>query len=176
MARGGPHPQSVAFIAVFEGPTGPDGTALGGLERHKQGGKRPSAGNGTAAKTLVRGITDPPTSRGFARFVETPDAPTLHWGVPEATVSAAQVGTDDASAYTGIARDHETVQHIDSFGAMVDRDLMGDFLPVNPRQLDRRGTEFSGRPQLPPGDTRELMDRPVAGIAGGRLLHTGVAA
>ena len=95
----------------FAGPVEADETAIGGVEKNKHSHKRLHAGRGSAGKSIVHGILDRETNQVVADVVDSADAATLQGRVLATTEPTAQVYTDEATAYAGIARRHVTIQH-----------------------------------------------------------------
>ena len=128
--------------------------------------------------------------RGTMHVVDETDAATLQGRVLDATEPTAQVYTDEATAYAGIARRHVTIQHgageyvrdmahtngIESFWALLDRGIMGTFHHVSPKHLDRYVTEFEGRHNNRPADTFTQMQRIAGGMVGQRLRYEDLIA
>ncbi len=98
-------------VAMFQGPVESDETAIGGLEKNKHAAKKGRQGRGSVGKTIVHGVLDRATNQVVAGVVQDPNAATLQGRVLDATVATAQVYTDEATAYAGLARHHATVQH-----------------------------------------------------------------
>ena len=176
--------------AMFAGPVEADETAIGGVEKNKHSGRKLRQGRGSVGKTIVHGILDRETNQVMASVVDTQDAATLQGRVLDATETIAQVYTDEASAYAGMARRHETVSHstgeyvreqahtngIESFWALLDRGIMGTFHHVSPKHLDRYVGEFAGRHNQRPADTITQMQRIAGGMVGKRLRYADLVA
>ena len=176
--------------AMFAGPVEADETAIGGVEKNKHASRKRRQGRGSVGKTIVHGILDRETNQVVAGVVAFTDAATLQGRVLDATEATAQVYTDEASAYTGMARRHETVAHnageyvreqahtngIESFWALLDRGIMGTFHHVSPKHLDRYVTEFAGRHNARPADTITQMQRIAGGMVGKRLKYADLVA
>ena len=172
-------------VEQFTGPVEADETAIGGVEKNKHGSKKRSQGRGSVGKTMVHGVLDRATNQVVAGAVETTDAITLQGRVVDATMPTAQVYTDEALAYAGLPRRHEAVQHktgeyvreqahtngIESFWAMLDRGIMGNFHHVSPKHLDRYIREFAGRHNQRSQDTMQQMQRVAGGMVGKRLRY-----
>ena len=118
-------------------------------------------------------------------ILEERDAATLQGRVVDATMPTAQVYTDEALAYAGLPRHHEAAQHktgeyvreqahtngIESFWAMLDRGIMGNFHHVSHKHLDRYIGEFAGRHNQRSQDTLHLLHRVAGGMVGKRLRY-----
>ena len=110
-------------------------------------------------KAAVVGIKDRQTGQVSTTAVDSTDASTLQGFVESRTKATAQVYTDEAAAYHGLARPHEAVSHsareyvhgmahtngIESHWAMLKRGYVGVYHQMSVKHLDRYVTEFSGR-------------------------------
>ena len=105
--------------------------------------------------------------------------------VTEHTVEGAAVYTDDASAYEGLPRPHETVKHsvseyvrgqvhtngMESFWSILKRGYIGTYHKMSPKHLNQYVTEFAGRQNFREFDTIEQMGCVARGMLGKRLQY-----
>ena len=180
---------------LFVGPVEVDETYMGGKRKNMSKAKRKElreagAGRGAVGKAAVVGVKDRATNAVIAEVVEHTDAETLQSVVTEVTPPGAKVFTDEASAYKGIPRDHEAVNHsvgeyvrgmahtngMESFWSMLKRGHQGVYHKMSPKHLDRYVQEFAGRHNARNADTIDQMAGVVAGMAGKRLRYRDLIA
>ena len=147
-------------------------------------------GRGAVGKTAVVGIKDRATNDIRADVVTETDAETLQDFVEENTEKDAKVYTDDAKAYKGVKREHETVRHsvseyvrrqahtngIESFWAMLKRAHGGTFHKISPKHLQRYVSEFAGKHNIRDSGTIVQMRDTVARLVGRNLLYRDLVA
>ncbi len=175
----------------FPGPVEADETAVGGKRKNMSKAKRKELmGRGSVGKTIVAGVKDRPSKRVSAAVVEKTDAKTLQKFVTARTEETAMVYTDDASAYTGIAREHEAVRHsvgeyvrgeastngMESFWSLFKRGYHGTFHHLSEKHLDRYVREFAGRNNIRDLDTVDQMAALARGFVGKRLRYRDLVA
>ena len=152
--------------------------------------KKGRQGRGSVGKSIVHGVLDRATNQVVAGVVQDPNAATLQGRVLDATVATAQVYTDEATAYAGLARHHATVQHstgeyvrdmahtngIESFWALMDRGIMGKLPPRQPEALGPICDRVAGRHNQRTRDTAQQMERVASGMDGKQLRYTDLVA
>ena len=174
----------------FAGPVEADETYIGGLEKNKHESKKMKAGRGNVGKTPVVGIKDRATNQVRTEVVERTDRETLQDFVIRNTEEDATVYTDEARAYQGIPRNHESVSHgageyvrgmahtngLESHWAMFDRGIYGTYHHVSVKHLPLYNLEFEGRHNNRPMDTAEQMAAMARGAAGKRMRYEDLVA
>ena len=177
------------------GPVEVDETYIGGKRKNMSNAKRrqlreDGAGRGSVGKTAIVGAKDRETNQVTARVVQSTDKATFQGFVHEQTEPEAQVSTDDASAYVGIDRPHESVNHsageyvrymahtngMESFWSMLKRGYQGTFHHMSAKHLHRYVNEFAGRHNIRETDTVEQMVDVVAAMTGKRLMYRDLVA
>ena len=171
----------------FSGPVEADESYFGGRRRNMSNRKRKAlqdTGRGPVGKTAVVGIKDRATNQVRAQVVEHTDSATLQGFVRNNVDPDAIVYTDDAMAYDGVARWHESVRHsvgeyvrqmahtngMESFWATLKRAHKGTFHRLSPKHLNRYIQEFAGKHNLRESGTLDQMRDTVARLVGRRLL------
>ncbi len=167
----------------FAGPVEVDETYIGGLERNKHRSKKLKAGRGPVGKTAVVGAKDRETGQVAARVIRRTDGETLKGFVEEHSELEATVYTDEARAYRGMNRRHESVKHsvaeyvrgmahtngVESFWSMLKRAHKGTFHKLSAKHLQRYVNEFCGRHNIRELDTIDQMRVVARGLEGKRL-------
>ena len=173
---------------VFEGPLEADETYVGGARKNMPKAKRRElTGRGPVDKTAVAGVKDRATNEVRAKVVANTAGATLQGFVRQHATPGAKVYTDKATAYAGLAADHEheAVNHsvseyvrgmahtqgIESFWSMLKRAHKGTFHKFSPKHLDRYVQEFAGRHNVRETDTIDIMATFAAGAVGKRLRY-----
>lgn len=179
----------------FLGPVEADETAVGGKRKNMSNKKRKElreagAGRGSVGKAIVAGVKERETKTISAAVVERTDATTLQKFVTDRTKADATVYTDEASAYTGIPREHETVNHgageyvrgaatvngMEAFWSLFKRGYHGTFHKMSAKHLDRYVREFTGRNNIRDMDTIDMMAAIAQGFEGKRLTYADLIA
>ena len=175
----------------MHGPLEIDEAYIGGERKNMPKAKRKELmGRGAVGKTAVVGIKDRESNKVLAQKVANTDAPTLHGIVEGTTDETAQVYLDDAKAYIGIDRAHESVNHsageygwgmaqknrIESFLSTLKCGYQGTFHHFSEEHLDRYVTEFDGRHNIRDADTEDQMGIVARQSKGKRALYRELVA
>ena len=114
------------------------------------------------------------------------DREALHGFITKNTEPYATILSDDAKAYEQLPqRMHKAVKHgsgeyvrgiihtngIESVWATLKRGVNGVYHRISPKHLHRYTTEFAGRHNQRPMDTREQMESMARGMMGKRLTY-----
>ena len=168
-----------------------DEAGFGGKRANMHASRRKHlTGRGMEGKAIVAGVKDRETNKVKAEVVHSQDSETLQGFVLENTTEDAQLYTDEAAAYRGIARDHVAVQHsvgkyvegqahtngMESFWAMMKRGYHGTYHHMSPKHLHRYVCEFEGRHNDRPADTIDQMAHMVQGMLNKRLRYSELIA
>ena len=170
---------------VFEGEVEVDESYFGGKESNKHAKDKLNAGRGTVGKTAVVGMKERDTNKVQAQVVDATDKETLQGFVVENTTEEAVVYTDEAKAYSGLPREHQTVGHsvgeyvrdqahtngLESFWSMLKRGYNGTYHQMSPKHLHRYVNEFEGRHNVRPLDTMDQMKLVAKQSSGKKLLY-----
>ena len=171
----------------FSGPVEADESYVGGRRRNMSNARRKAlanTGRGAVGKTAIVGVKDRASNQVRAKVVERTDAETLQGFVRSNTEEDAIVYTDDALAYDGVARWHESVRHsvgeyvrgmahtngVESFWVTLKRAHKGTFHRLSPKHLNRYVQEFAGKHNIRESGTLDQMRDTVARLVGHRLL------
>ena len=175
----------------MSGPCEADESYFGGKVRNMSNVKRKEfEGRGTVGKTAVVGMKDRGTKQVRAKVVKHTDADTLHGFIAMHADGNAKVYTDDATAYSGLPFDHETVKHsvgeyvreqihtngIERFWSMLKRAHKGTFHKISPKHLERYVEEFAGRQNVRALDTKQQMSLIAQRIQGKQLKYQDLIA
>ena len=169
----------------FVGPVEADETYVGGKEANKHDSKKLKAGRGMVGKTPVVGVRDRLTGQVATAVVNRTDRATLQRFVEGHTEPFSKVYTDEAVAYRGINREHESVAHgvrefvrgqahtngMESHWATLKRGYDGVYHQFSPKHLHRYVNEFEGRHNVRPLDTADQMTALAQGAVGKRLRY-----
>ena len=177
--------------APYDGPAEVDEKYMGGKRKNMSNAKRATLeGRGAVGKIAIVGVKDRATNQVRARVVESTDKATLQGFVIDNTAPDAIVYSDEAAAYAGLPREHETVKHsvseyvrgkahtngVESFWAMLQRAHTGTFHKMSPKHLDRYVQEFAGKKNFRESDTLDQMRATVVCLIGHSLPYRKLVA
>jgi len=148
-----------------------DETYIGGKERNKHANKKSNAGRGTVGKTAVIGVKQRETNKVSASPIASTDSSSVNRYIRDHVRSEAMLYTDSASAYNGVNKKHEAVNHsagefvnqqahtngIESFWALLKRGYYGTYHRMSEKHLARYVNEFAGRHNIRSKDTIDQM-------------------
>ncbi len=140
--------------------------------------------------TIVVGVKDRETNKVKAEVVNSQNKETLQAFVLDNTTEGAQLYTDEAAAYRGIARDHIAVKRsvgryvegqahtngMESFWAVMKRGYHGVHHHMSPKHMHRYVCEFEGRHNDRPANTINQMTQLVQGMLNKRLRYSELIA
>ena len=172
-------------VDLLKGPVEVDETYVGGLRKNMPKSKRDQLeGRGPVGKVAVVGIKARETNEVRAKVVSRTDAETLQGFIAEHTESSAKVYTDDATAYSNLPFDHESVRHsvseyvkgkahtngVESFWSTLKRAHKGTFHRLSYKHLPKYVDEFADKHNVRSMDTLKQMAF-IARRMGGRRLR-----
>ncbi len=182
---------------TFDGPVEVDEAYFGGKRRNMSNTRRKeleSIGRGPAGKQAVVAARDRATGKVAARVIERTDKATLGGFVDEHASDGAKLYTDDATAYRGTARKHETVKHsvaeyvrylegetvhtngVESFWAVLKRAHKGVYHRLSQKHLQAYVDMFAARRNVRELDTLAQIQHVVAAMIGRRLMYRDLVA
>ena len=173
-------------VGLFSGPVEVDETYVGGLRKNMAKSKREKLeGRGPVGKAAVVGIKDRGTNEVRAKVVDSTDAETLQSFIAEHTESSAKVYTDDATAYSNLPFDHESVKHsvaeyvkgkahtngVESFWSTLKRAHKGTFHRLSYKHLPKYVDEFADKHNVRSMNTLTQMAFIARRMGGKRLRY-----
>lgn len=182
---------------AFGGPVEVDETYMGGLRKNMSTAKRKElagTGRGPVGKQPVVGMKDRETGHVAAKVIDSTDGETLQGFVDAHASPDATLYTDDASAYRGTDREHDSVKHsageyvkylagatvhtngVESLWSMLKRAHKGVYHRLSPKHLQRYVDMFAGRQNVRELDTLAQIQAVVMGMVGRRLMYRDLVA
>lgn len=172
-------------VSPFGGTVEVDEVYMGGKERNKHESKKRRRGRGPVGKQPIVGMKERESGKVTAEVVENTDKHTLQGFVAVNTEVDATVYTDEAQAYVGMRRRHESVKHsvkeyvrgqahvngMESFWATLKRGYNGTYHHFSSKHMHRYINEFAGRHNDRPLDTEEQIANIIFGMDGKRLRY-----
>ena len=142
-------------------------------------------GRDAVGKTAIVGIKNSETNKVTAKVVKSTDKETLQGFVEDNTTKETTVYTDEAKAYKGMNRPHESVKHsvsqyvngmahtngIESYWSLLKKGFHGTFHHFSPKHMDRYVHKFTTRYNLRGSDTIVMMGDTVGMMVGKRLTY-----
>ena len=180
--RGNPPPP-------FNGPLEVDETHVGGQRRNMPLAKRRELWKrgitGPVNQAHVIGARDRATNTVHATMIERCNGPTLQGYVHDRTLPTATAYTDEAKAYKGMRRTHESVNHsmcefvcgdvttngIESFWSGIKRAHKGVYHKFSHKHLDRYLRQFTSKHNCREKGTRNKMGAIMTGSVGRRPTY-----
>lgn len=176
----------------FGGPTEADTTYVGGRAEnmHKSNREKIIKGRGAVGKTPVHGViqrrTESALSQVRAIVLSREDGDTLVGDIRRRVASGAEVYTDEARAYEGLAKTHQhaAIDHsreyvagnvhtngMENFWALLKRSLGGTYVAVAPFHLTRYVAEQVFRFNERAGDDAARFKSVLSRVFGRRLTY-----
>ena len=152
--------------------------------------KKLSGARGSSGKSIVAGVKDRSTKEVRATVVDAATAQNLQGFVQKHTSPNSKICTDESSAYKGLPREHEAVNHgaheyvrgdvhtngIEAFWSMLKRAHKGVYHKISPKHMDRYAKEFAGRHNIRELDTIDQIRSVVRSLCFKRLRYKDLIA
>ena len=157
------------------------------MPEHKRK-EQETLGRGTAGKSAVVGLKGRNTNKVVAQSVNDTEKDTLQEIIKEHADSKAVGYTDDSCFFQGLrfymkqsitvlesmCGEWRHTNGVESFWRMIKRGYMGTFHHFSKKHLDRYVTEFAGRHNVRPKNTKEPMSLVAHSMVGKRLKYKDV--
>ena len=175
----------------FPGPVEANEAAVDGKRKNMHGKKRkPLTGRGSVGKSIVAGVKGRESKMVSASVVDRTDAETLRQFGLDRTEKTAAVRTDELTAYKGLPRHHETVNHcagkyvhdgvtvngMEAIWSLFKRGYHGTFHHLSEKHLERNVAEFTGENSIRDMGTNDQMAFLARGIMGKRCRYRDLVA